>query len=66
MAFDVFSDILQRYNAQKGAFELIDKGLKIKNGGVDLKIDVKNYTITESDFMFNVLKNNNQPFKKYV
>lgn len=66
LAFDVFSDILQRYNAQKGAFELIDKGLKIKNGGVDLKIDVKNYTITESDFMFNVLKNNNQPFKKYV
>ncbi len=65
LSFDVFSDILQRYDAQCGAFELIDKGLKINNGGKDLKIDVKNYTIKEDEFIFNVLKNNTQPFKKY-
>lgn len=67
LAFDVFDDLLLRHRMRESAFTLINKGLKLNNGGIDLKINLEEaYMISESDFIFNILKNNNNVMKKYL
>lgn len=67
LAFDVFDDLLLRYRKRENAFMLLNNGLKINNGGIDLKIRLEDaYDINESDLIFNILKNNNDIMKKYL
>lgn len=64
LAFDVFNDLLLKYEMRENIFLLMDKGCKINNGGYDLKIVLDNYKLTESELIFNILKNNADITKK--
>lgn len=64
IAFDVFNDLLLRYEMRENLFMLMEKGLKINNGGIDLKIILDDYELSESELIFNILKNNVDITKK--
>ena len=64
IAFDIFNDLLAKYQMRENFFYLIENSVKMKNGGIDLKINISQMDITESELMFNILKNNLDITKK--
>lgn len=64
ISFDIFNDLLLKHQMRERFFYLIDNNVRIKNGGIDLKINIEQMDITESGLMFNILKNNLDITKK--
>lgn len=64
--FDIFTEFITRYNNRMIAFKIINETCKLQHGAINLSTDLNSRGIEIDKFIFNILKNNVDLFKKYV
>ena len=63
---DVFSNIISRNEIRAVSFRLLNEKVRLANGKVILDAPITSFGITLDTYIFNVLKNNVELFRKYV
>lgn len=66
LIFDIYTEILSRYDIRETSFKLINEKVRLLNGRIILDINIENLNISLDNYIFNVIKNNNSLFKKYI
>ena len=66
LIFDIFTEILSKYDIRQTSFKLINDKVRWANGKIILDLKIEDLDISLDKYIFNVLKNNNNLFKNYV
>lgn len=66
LIFDIFTEILIKYDIRQTSFKLINDKVRLTNGKLVLDLKIEDLDIPLDKYIFNVLKNNNNLFKNYV